>query len=159
MREIKYKVQNEKGNWIFCTIWGVNPPLMHEKFKNECEFIGIEDNNHNEIYDNDIVKMIVRTRIGEQKSGMGRNKSTFAIYDDIEQVGIVKWDEIQLKYYIELISGITQYYTHFYQMKASDPPRLGYGSKTVEIGKWRKIEVIGNIFDNQELIENQLTRN
>lgn len=56
MREIKFKAQNGKGNWIEFSIWGINPPLQCEKFSNLCEFTGKYDKHDNGIYEGHILK-------------------------------------------------------------------------------------------------------
>lgn len=56
MREIKFKAQNDKGNWVYFSIWDVNPPLKSENFRNLCEFTGLLDVKGNEIYEGDILK-------------------------------------------------------------------------------------------------------
>lgn len=56
MRELKFKAQNEKGNWVYFSIWEVNPPLKREMFKNLCMFTGKHDVHGDEIYEGHILK-------------------------------------------------------------------------------------------------------
>jgi len=76
MREIKFKAQNENGTWVFFSIWGINPPLNREKFKNLCEFTGKYDMHGDEIYEGDIIKYVDEFE-GEKSYGI----VTFGTYD------------------------------------------------------------------------------
>lgn len=55
MREIKFRAMSEMGNWVYFSIWGINPPLNKNKFKNLCQYTGLEDKNSVEIYEGHVV--------------------------------------------------------------------------------------------------------
>lgn len=62
MKEIKFRAMNEAGNWVFFSIWGINPPLDKSKFKYPCEYTGFNDVVNEEIFEGDVLQSPVGTK-------------------------------------------------------------------------------------------------
>jgi len=56
MRDLKFMAKNKVGNWVYVSIWDMNPPLSRENFTNVCEFTGLYDKNGDEIYEGHILR-------------------------------------------------------------------------------------------------------
>ena len=127
MREIKFRAMNEIGNWVYFSIWGINPPLDKKKFKNLCEFTGLKDKNEKEIYEGDILEL---DGGGEPCLGsVGFERGCFVFNAD--------WLDKKKEYMPELYR-----YTFFAELKK---------------GKLFKdcvvVKIVGNIYENSNLLE------
>ena len=92
-------------------------------------FTGMYDKNGKEIYENDIVRILYT----DWTSKSDNDQRTLDEYlRDISKIGIIEWD----KFY-------PQYWIHFID-------KDNYGS--LNYGKYGYIEVIGNIFQNKDLL-------
>lgn len=144
MREHKYKAKRLDGQWVegyyfakpilnlhFIILgenqWMIDPDTL-------CEFTNHQDTNKQKIYQNDIVAFWIGDKISCKELVWYCNEincMTAVPLDGIETNG---WDYYNNKY--------PNYNYETFCLRLQDP-----------WGDYSKIEVIGNIFDNPELLE------
>jgi uncharacterized phage protein (TIGR01671 family) len=168
-REIKFRAWNGKevkqvdqitigeNTWSCENGYGVSIPYQPSIIL--MQYTGLKDKNGKEIYEGDIVKGIFSIRTGTRSNGRGRNAYTYAVYSDIEVIGFVVFNELLSSFYFET-DFKQEYLTSFwrgcgrtkaerdanYLTTTYDSPR-NYLHKVLS-----KIEVIGNIYENIELL-------
>jgi uncharacterized phage protein (TIGR01671 family) len=173
-REHKYQLWDKEENKMYqcvtiaCTNKNKWTPLIytsdniingidHDNYE-LLEYIGIKDKNETEIYTGYIVKIITREIIGERKHGSGRKSYTTTEYGNIESIGVVKYGKSKYPYdkvstyYVDTDNKV-EYGTYFFADKPSDgKTTTSYIiKKPIEI--INDVEVLGNIYQNLELLE------
>lgn len=138
MREIKFRAKDHEGNWVYGDLH-LNHKMPHiHPFENNRTFINtktigqyteLEDENGKEIYEGDIVDwMFFYNRIGP---------SGGATETDIQLRGVIKWGT----------AGFV------FEVWRNDFENAGwYGISSLNFDPTSDIEVIGNIYDNPELL-------
>ena len=148
MREILFKAKRvDNGQWVeglvtkientFCLIREYGSNISYECDVNTlCQYTGLTDKNGNKIWENDVLLQ----------------KTTEMHWCKWECMGIVKYGEhdwdasnygyTSIGFYVEPI------------VKKGDINKIACGLNQVDINdEYYPIEVIGNIFDNPELLE------
>ena len=150
MREILFKAKRiDNGVWVeglLTVMWGqyhiINPSDENTAYPIDtdtiCQYTGLTDKNGNKIWENDVLLQ----------------KTTEAHWCKWECMGVVKFAEhdwnvseygyTSIGFYIEPI------------VRKGDTNKIAHGLNQVDINdEYYPIEVIGNIFDNPELLEVQ----
>lgn len=133
--------------------------IGHLLFRNDLsipmQYTGLKDSNGKEIYEGDVVKYISRERTGTKISYKRRGYDTFSVESDIEITGFIKQDIYEsLITFIVDTEQVTKYESYFFgEGKRGDRPKLISDSLVKPLNTKREYEVIGNIYENPELLK------
>ncbi len=129
MREIKVKLwySKQKVMSVPLSIWNLPDYDELEEQPIVLEFTGLKDNNGKEIYEEDIIEYNISSDFDEKS--------------DLKFKHIVRYSELNHWWYFE-----------FFKQKGIDGIK-DFEGKGQTLGKYFRIEVIGNIYENKELLE------
>jgi len=142
MREIKFRAQNLKGDWIVFTIpmflnfhTSVFPGDEYYGFKNWCEYTGLKDAKGVDIFEGDIVAVPYVSPMGDITKDIDRNVSivfqhgAFMLDDSFDIQPLELWLARSKGEYIS-----------------------NKGNKTIRTNTCL-FEIIGNVFEHKELLK------
>ena len=131
MREIKFRAWDKEQNnmWVWEKLIDKQCTYLNSKYFIAMQYTGLKDKNEVEIYEGDIVKVV------EDKNKKVGNEPHQFKYGDIAKV---EWNDVNLAYYL-----VNE------KLEDVEIPMDYYGAWS----DWNWLEVIGNIYENSELIK------
>ena len=127
------------------------------------QFTGLHDKNGKEIYEGDIVNHTSTVRTGTRRRKIGRSYESYAIREKKEIIGVVKEGEYlvgirrkKIPCFVVDSDMETSYDSYFYGSgKRNDKPTKISQSLTEPLYSDKEYEVIGNIYENPELLKEE----
>lgn len=132
-REIKFRVFGNSEmmiDWEVLKQLHVGTVFQNTDGYNVMQYTGLKDRNNKEIYEGDIVRILYSDWVSQNSDD---TRTINQYLKDIASIKIVVWD-----------------YNGFYVAN-----KIGGYAETMEVGKYGYLEVIGNIFENPELLNKQ----
>lgn len=160
MREHKIRIWDADNNEMLGPFdLTQNPIYWADKMRDGVliQYTGLKDVNGVEIYEGDIIRHTENVRVGTTRSRRGRSRKydTFAVYGDREVISVVHFDVFENTLgFITSTNSNTAYDSYFFgEGKRTDKPNLCIQNLTDRLNVKKEYEVIGNIYENKELLE------